>query len=121
VKKILALVLSLTLLVSVVLPTTVLAVTSGSSVTVSIGGGAIPVVKCKWEQQPVADFAELEDGDPKHLIPGFQILPPLAACTKKMIEYYAVVTDEEEAATFPRFLLTFIILPDHRNPMGRAK
>jgi len=121
VKKLLTLVLSLTLLVSVVLPTTVLAVTSGSSVTVSIGGGAIPVVKCKWEQQPVADFAELEDGDPKHLIPGFQILPPLAACTKKMIEYYAVVTDEEDGGNVSQVFVDVYHPTGSPEPYGKSK
>lgn len=68
----------------------------GTSVNVSTGGGDIPVVKCKWEQQPVAVCANLEDGDPSHLTPGFQLLPPLVKSAKKMIEYYAVVTDVED-------------------------
>ncbi|MFC1948544.1 hypothetical protein ACFLXY_11575, partial [Chloroflexota bacterium] len=55
-----------------------------------------PVVKAKWEQQPADIEPSLEDGDPGHLIHGFQILPPLQACTTKTICYYAVVTDEED-------------------------
>jgi hypothetical protein len=38
----------------------------------------------------------MEDGDPSHLTPGFQILPPLEAGATKTICYYAVVTDEED-------------------------
>ena len=38
----------------------------------------------------------LESGDPTHLTPGTQINPPLVQLATKPIQYYAVVSDEEE-------------------------
>ncbi len=70
--------------------------TVNTEVTVDTGGGELPSVKCKWEQQPVAVEPTMEDGDTSHQVDGFQILPPLVAGAKKMIEYYAVLTDEED-------------------------
>jgi len=93
-KKVMALVLTLVLLLAIVVPSAAFATTS--SVNVASGGGETPFVKCKWEQQPVAVNPNLEDGDPSHVDPGFQILPPLVAGATKTIEYYAVVTDEED-------------------------
>jgi hypothetical protein len=93
-KKILMLAFSLLLALALVAPTAALAATS--QVNVSTGGGSIPAVKCKWEQQPIAVEPTMEDADMPHLIPGFQLNPPLVAGAKKMIEYYAVVTDEED-------------------------
>jgi len=93
-KKLVILVATFIMLLSMVLPSIALAVSS--SVTVSTGGGAIPAVKCKWEQQPAAVNSNLEDGDSPHAVPGFQLNPPGVACAVKMIEYYAVVTDEED-------------------------
>jgi hypothetical protein len=92
-KKILALTLTVLLVLSVLTPAVALA--EGTSVNVT-SDGIPPVVKCKWEQQPANIEPTLEDGDPSHAIPGFQILPPLQACTTKIICYYAVVTDEED-------------------------
>jgi hypothetical protein len=66
-------------------------VTTG--VSVSEGGGSIPIVKCKWEQEPIT---ELESGDPTHATPGTQVNPPLVHMTTKPIDYFAVVTDEED-------------------------
>jgi hypothetical protein len=94
VKKLITFVVICTMLLSTLLPAIVSAV--GSEVEVSTGGGEIPVVKCKWEQQPVSVNSNLEDGDSPHAVPGFQINPPLKKCTTKTIEYYAVVTDGED-------------------------
>jgi len=73
--------------------------TAGSSVTIQTGGGTDPVVKCKWEQDTTAS---LEDGDPTHIeyspdvTANAQFLPPLTKGGKKMIRYFAVVTDAED-------------------------
>jgi hypothetical protein len=65
----------------------------GTSVTVMPGGDP-PVVKCKWEQDITPS---LEDGDPGHLTAGSQFLPPMAKCATKLICYFAVVTDNQDA------------------------
>ncbi|MEM2866798.1 MAG: hypothetical protein QW098_06655 [Candidatus Hadarchaeales archaeon] len=67
-----------------------------TSVTIPPGGGNPPIVKCKWEQDLTTD---LEDGDPSHLTPGGQFLPPCVYQGKKTIQYWAVVTDPEGTAT----------------------
>jgi len=97
-KKVMALVLTLVLLLAIVVPTAAFAedMNTTSSVNVATGGGETPFVKCKWEQQPPAVEPSLEDGDPTHATPGFQILPPLVAGATKTIQYFAVVTDEED-------------------------
>ncbi len=84
------------LALALISPAAALAISGTTEVTIASGSGTPPVVKCKWEQQPVAVCPALEDGDTPHLVPGFQILPPLVAGAKKMIEYYTVVTDEED-------------------------
>jgi hypothetical protein len=65
----------------------------GTGVNIQSGGGTPPVVTAKWEQQPIT---ALEDGDITHAIAGMQILPPCTFGGKKLIEYYAVVYDEED-------------------------
>ena len=80
-------------------PTGLAAITIGGGFGYGYGYGSgtfNPVVKCKWEQQPVDVTPYMEDGDPEHLKDGFQILPPLEAGATKTICYYAVVTDEED-------------------------
>ena len=69
---------------------------AGSTSVDVTSDGTPPVVKCKWEQQPLDLEPLMEDGDPLHLTPGFQILPPLHTSTTKVICYFAVVTDEED-------------------------
>ncbi len=93
-KKLIILVVSFIMVLSLVIPSVASAVSS--VVTVSTGGGKVPFVKIKWEQQPVAVNANLEDGDSPHAVPGFQLNPPMVKCTTKMIQYYAVVTDSED-------------------------
>ena len=70
-----------------------------TDVTVSSGGGEIPIVKCKWEQEPNTVNSTLETGDPTHAINGTQVNPPLVKCAVKPISYYAVVTDEEDGGS----------------------
>jgi hypothetical protein len=69
------------------------AVSVGTGVSIQSGGGLPPVVTAKWEQEPIA---ALESGDPTHAVAGMQILPPCTFGGKKLIEYYAVVYDEED-------------------------
>jgi hypothetical protein len=85
--------------------------TSGSTdVTVSTGGGTPPIVKAVWEQEPLPNWIAgttlvgssnpvtdaPESGDPTHQISLSQINPPMVKCATKEIDYYAVVTDEQD-------------------------
>ena len=93
-KKLIAIVLALALLVTFAAPVMANDPPITTDVTMSSGGGTDPVVKCKWEQDTTAD---LEDGDPLHVHdPGSWFLAPGVKCTTKTIEYYAVVTDAED-------------------------
>jgi hypothetical protein len=56
-----------------------------TDVIVTEGQGEPPIIKCKWETP--------DDGDPTHVIPGTQILPPLQWEVHKTVGYFAVVTD----------------------------
>jgi hypothetical protein len=96
-KKIIVLTLTVLMVLSLVAPGIAQAqepIPGDTSVNVATGGGEYPVVKCKWESEP--NDPNYESGDPTHITDGFQILPPLEACTTKTICYYAVVTDEED-------------------------
>lgn len=75
-------------------------VPSGVITVVEVLGGATspPIVKCKWEQEPID---ELESGDPTHGRPGTQILPPLEQ-KGIPVEYWAVCTDPEGVGTMDR-------------------
>ena len=66
----------------------------GTGVAISNGGGAIPIIKAKWETEP--DFAQLESGDPTHAVVGSQFNPPCTFNGAKYLSYYSVVTDEED-------------------------
>jgi len=90
VKKLIVIVIAIIALLAVSAPAMAAVDTS---VNISTGGGSIPVVKCKWEQEPITS---LESGDPSHLAVGTQINPPLVHLATKPIQYYAVVTDVEE-------------------------
>lgn len=92
-KKILAITLALALFASLALPAIANTESLTTEVTVATGGGNDPVVKCKWEQEPITD---LESGDISHSTPGSQFLPPCVKDGKNLIEYYAVVTDSED-------------------------
>jgi hypothetical protein len=89
-KKILVIALALALSIALVVP--VLADVD-TTVTISAGGGEPPVVKCKWEQDLTPS---LEDGDPTHQNLGSAFLPPCSYKGKKAVQYWAVVTDEED-------------------------
>jgi len=70
------------------------------------------VVKCKWEQ----DLSPcLEDGDCNHLTPGGQFLPPCEYQGKKTIQYWAVVTDEEDRGN------VYTVYVDVYHPNGSFK
>jgi len=58
-------------------------------------GGMAPIVKCKWEQIDLCHYGTLEDGDPRHRIPGSQFLPNATFEGEKWVWYYAVVTDND--------------------------
>jgi len=64
-----------------------------TSVSMSTGGGQIPVVLAKWETEPGA--SSLESGDPTHLTPGSQFMPPATFEGAKWLNYYGVVMDAE--------------------------
>ena len=69
------------------------AVSVGTGVSIQSGGGNPPAIDAKWEQEPIA---ALESGDTTHVIAGSQFLPPCTFGGKKMINYYAVVRDDED-------------------------
>ncbi|MGB9175699.1 MAG: hypothetical protein WCB46_03060 [Methanoregula sp.] len=94
----------------IIIPASAESVDTG--VKIKSGGGSPPVVYTTWEQQQIA---ALEDGDPTHNVAGFQILPPCTFGGKKLIEYYAVVFDEEDNGGVK---LTFA---DISNPDGTFK
>jgi hypothetical protein len=64
-----------------------------TSVSMSTGGGQIPVVLAKWETEPGA--SSLESGDPTHLTLGSQFMPPATFEGAKWLNYYGVVMDAE--------------------------
>jgi len=64
-----------------------------TEVTIASGGGNIPTVKAKWEQDLTPS---LEDGDPTHAVAGGQFLPPCSYKGIKTVEYFAVVNDTED-------------------------
>jgi len=110
-KKLLAIVLVLATLISVfpVFPVFAADATGTTTVTVATGGGTIPVVKCKFEQEPIA---VLESGDPTHITALSQFLPPLVKSAKKPIDYYAVVTDAEDMGSVAQ------VFADVYHPIG---
>jgi hypothetical protein len=89
-RNIIAILVALVLVAALAVP---VAAAVTTNVNVSTGGGSIPIVKCKWEQEPITD---LESGDPAHATLGTQINPPLVKGAKKQICYFAVVTDDED-------------------------
>jgi hypothetical protein len=90
-KKVLVIALAMALSIALVVP--VMADGVDTSVTISAGGGEPPVVKCKWEQDLTVS---LEDGDINHDDLGSAFMPPCKYQGKKRVQYWAVVTDEED-------------------------
>jgi len=121
-KKLLTVALALVTVLSMAVPAAAqeVAVGVGTSVTVANGGGDIPIVKVKWEQEPDDNFVpsigtvtnNLESGDPDHSEPGTQVNPPLIKNSKKYIDYYAVVTDTESLGNVSQ------VFADVFHPMG---
>lgn len=99
--KKLGIAISMMLLFTLVFPGWLVSADTGVStgVTVSSGGGNIPIVKAKWETD---DPVVMESGDPSHVLfkPGApsnsQFNPPMVKGGKKTISFYAVVTDAED-------------------------
>ncbi len=60
------------------------------------GGGSAPIIKAMWVQDTTP---YLEDGDPAHVQPGSQFLPPMKFEGKKDLEFWVVVTDPEGVST----------------------
>jgi hypothetical protein len=91
-KKILAAVVAIVMVMAVsTLPTMASQPTTATvttSVTISAGGGNPPYIKAKWEQN---DTAPLDD-DPAT---GIQFLPPCTYQGKKHIRLFAVINDTE--------------------------
>jgi hypothetical protein len=107
-KKLIAITITLALtlgLALVAIPAAAEEVTT--EVTVTGGVTLPPIIKAKWEQDdsvyvaphPLAGQASLEDGDPDHLTPGSQFLPPGVFGETKEIQYWVVVTDPEGVST----------------------
>jgi hypothetical protein len=104
-KKILATIVAITMVMAMVAPAMASVTTS---VTVQSGGGSPPIIKAKWEQDTTA---KLEDGDPSHTTLGSQFLPPLVFGGVKEVWYYAVVTDPNGVNTITQ-VSAYVYHPD---------
>ncbi|MFH1639989.1 MAG: hypothetical protein ABIB93_06775 [Chloroflexota bacterium] len=102
-KKLTILFLTMVLVFSLAAP--VMAADVTTDVTVNGGTGLPPIVKCKWELP--------DDGDPTHIIPGTQVLPPVAYGVEKPLEFFAVVTDPDGQLSVDR------VYADVFHPMSR--
>lgn len=111
-KKVLA--ISLALVLSLAIAAPVLALPT--EVTI-VEGDSPPVIKCKWEQDLTAN---LEDGDPNHQVPGSAFLPPLKYKGQKVVQYWAVVTDEEDNG-FVQMVWADVYHPDLNPECGSFK
>jgi hypothetical protein len=92
-RKLISIVVALAVALSLAVPAMAQEVTT--TVTVNGGTTAAPIIKAKWEQDLTTS---LEDGDPSHATPGTQLLPPLSKGGKKLLQYWAVVTDPDGMA-----------------------
>jgi hypothetical protein len=130
-KKLLGIVLALALAIAISVP--VLATSDGgvgTGATIVEGGGAAPIIKCKWEQDqsvypaghPQAGQPGLEAGDfahTKYVGDGTgtpcnaQFLPSLTFNVSTMVEYWAIITDPDDNAQH-----NAIISVDVYHPMG---
>jgi hypothetical protein len=93
-KRLAILLLTLVLALSLAIPVMAQPAPVITDVTVNGGNGSPPIVKCKWEYP--------DDGDPDHITPGTQFMPPVAYGVDKPIEFYAVVTDPDGQLTVDR-------------------
>jgi hypothetical protein len=100
---------ALALVLSFTLPASATTLGTGTGVTVTEGSSAQPLIKAKWEQ--LKGYANLEDGDPTHIIGpcadtscppcgtkgpcGAQFLASGQFEVDKTIEYYVMVQDDD--------------------------
>jgi len=99
-RRLLGIVIALVMLLTTAVPAMAADVTT--TVTINGGTSAPPLVKAKWEQDLTPS---LEDGDPLHAkyVPNSptnsQFLPPLVKGGKKLVQYWAIVTDADGVNT----------------------
>jgi len=102
-KKVLGIMLALALTIAIAVPVVasdVVPLNPGTGVTVNQGDSDPPIIKAKWEQlDPSVPPYLLEDGDPDHLTPLTQLLPPLVFNTTINVQYWAIVTDPNDVST----------------------
>lgn len=91
-KKLVSIIVAFALALSFAVPAMAADTSVTTSVTVNGGTTAAPIIKAKWEQDLTSS---LEDGDPSHATPGTQLLPPLVKGGKKLLQYWAIVTDPD--------------------------
>jgi hypothetical protein len=102
-----------------------------TTANVASGQGNPPIIKCKWEQEPdnsiilpdgskTGGAMHLESGDTGHSTPGMQILPPLAKCATKDIQYYAVVTDPQGTNTVTNVFAIVYHPPESPPPYNQS-
>jgi hypothetical protein len=85
-KKLIGIVVAMVMSLSIAAPA--MAVDVDTGVTVTQGGGNIPIVKCKWETP--------DDADPSHTTLGTQVMPSLQYQVNKPVTIWVVVTDIED-------------------------
>ena len=101
-KRVIGIVIALVMVLTLSIPAMAVDTSVGTSVTVNGGTSAPPIIKVKWEQDLTTS---LEDGDTTHVkfIPNStanaQFLPPLQYQAKKLIQYWAIVTDPDGVNT----------------------
>lgn len=86
--------------------------TVATNVVIQSGGGDPPWLMAVW-QQDTTDA--LEDGDPDHMIPGPQFMPPVKFRGNKKICYFAVVFDAQGPDTITQ------VSHQVYNPMGNVQ
>ena len=90
-KRMLGITLAILLVLTFTLPAMAADVPNvDTAVTVVGGTTGNPQVKCKWE---ATSDGNVESGDPTHLTPGMQMLPPGTYQGTRPIIFWAVVTD----------------------------
>jgi hypothetical protein len=93
VKILIALAIAIIVILAMVVPAMAADVTTG--VTVLSGNGVAPIVKAKWESTPgpSALTADVESGDPTHLVTGTQVAPIPGFQATAPVIFWAIVTD----------------------------
>jgi hypothetical protein len=111
-KMLLAILLVAIMAVSIALP--VMADSVGTSVTVSSGSGAAPLVEALWAHDGGTNVTS-ETADPSHTTPGVQILPTQGYQALHDITFVAVVTDGNGVSNLTH------VYADIMNPDGSLK